>query len=73
MTGQFFIVLWTSYFFNMVLDLFIPITGRSGSSRNPDAIISVLCCATVLFMCSYMVRLSVEPWTHLITHFSRSR
>lgn len=72
MSGQFFIILWTSYFYNMVLDLFIPITGRSGSARNPDAIISVLCCATILFMCSYMVRLLVQPWTHLTDFSSRS-
>lgn len=54
--GQFLTILWSSYFFNMILDIFIPITGRSGAMKNPDAVIAIICCATAVFISSYMVK-----------------
>lgn len=58
MIGQFFIILWTSNFYNMILETFIPINGRSGNASNPDEMIAIICSATTLLVCSYMVRLT---------------
>lgn len=55
MIGQFFIVLWSSNFYHVIIDLFIPITGRSGTNKNPDTTIGAICCFTTLFICSYLV------------------
>lgn len=41
------------------MEIFIPITGRSGSARNPDVLISIICCVTTLFICSYMVSIKL--------------
>ncbi|CAO1401575.1 unnamed protein product [Diamesa serratosioi] len=58
MIGQFFIIFWASSFFHVVIDLFIPITGRSGSNKNPDTTIGAICCIMTLFMCSYFIPLT---------------
>lgn len=55
MIGQFFSILWSSYAHNMVMEIFIPITGRSGAMKNPDILIAMILCTTTILICSYMV------------------
>lgn len=55
MVGQFFAILWSSYGHNMIMEIFIPITGRSGPAKNPDVLIAIILCTTTVFICSYMV------------------
>lgn len=67
--GQFFVVLWSSYFYNVVMEIFIPIAARAGSARNPDALISIICSATTLFMLSYLVSYFVVQFEIVIKIF----
>lgn len=53
--GQFFAMLWASYFYNVVCDVFIPIMGRSGSTENPELFIAGLVGVCTAFIASYMV------------------
>jgi hypothetical protein len=54
--GQFFSTLWTSYLYNAVMEMFIPIMGRAGSNKNPEAFISVISTITTVFIAAYFVR-----------------
>lgn len=54
---QVLVVLWTSHFYHLLINVFIPISGRSGAANNPDKTIGLICCATVLFMTSYLTPL----------------
>ena len=53
--GQIFVLLWTFNFYHTILNVFIPITGRSGSKNNPDLVIGIICCFMTVFICSYFV------------------
>lgn len=53
--GAFFSILWTSYMHNIILEIFIPITGRSGAQKNPDVMIAMIIAFSTIFMCSYLV------------------
>ncbi|KAG5684776.1 hypothetical protein PVAND_013989 [Polypedilum vanderplanki] len=55
---QFFSTLWTTYFYNAVMEMFIPVMGRAGSNNNPEALISVMSCVTTLFIVSYFIPLT---------------
>lgn len=46
---------FTSYSFVTVLDLFIPIMGRSGSQTIPDVFIAVIVAILVIVLTSYLV------------------
>ncbi|XP_055588357.1 endoplasmic reticulum metallopeptidase 1-like [Uranotaenia lowii] len=54
---QIFAILWSTQFYHMVLNLFIPITGRIGASINPDLIIGAMATFLTLLTCSYMTPL----------------
>lgn len=54
---QAFAILWSTQFYHMVLNLFIPITGRIGASINPDLIIGAIATFLTLLTCSYMTPL----------------
>ncbi|KAL1396983.1 hypothetical protein pipiens_010106 [Culex pipiens pipiens] len=54
---QVFALLWSTQFYHMMLNLFIPITGRIGASINPDLIIGVMANFLTLLACSYMTPL----------------
>lgn len=48
-------LLWTTNFYNVLIELFVPITGRFGGSRNPEMFISLLAAAFTLLCCSYLI------------------
>uniref|UniRef100_A0A2M4BDD8 FXNA-like protease n=1 Tax=Anopheles marajoara TaxID=58244 RepID=A0A2M4BDD8_9DIPT len=48
-------LLWTTNFYNVLIELFVPITGRFGGSRNPEIFISLLAAAFTLLCCSYLI------------------
>lgn len=54
---QIFAILWSTQFYHMVLNLFIPITGRIGASINPDFIIGAMANCLTLLSTSYMTPL----------------
>ncbi|XP_055618078.1 endoplasmic reticulum metallopeptidase 1-like [Toxorhynchites rutilus septentrionalis] len=54
---QIFAILWSTQFYHMVLNLFIPITGRIGASINPDLIIGAMATCLTLLSTSYMTPL----------------
>lgn len=39
----------------MVVGMFIPLTGRSGSFNNPDLTVGIICCAMTIYVTSYLV------------------
>ncbi|XP_058060808.1 endoplasmic reticulum metallopeptidase 1-like [Anopheles bellator] len=53
-------LLWTTNFYNVLIELFVPITGRFGGSRNPDVFISLLAAAGTLLCCSYLLPLIAQ-------------
>lgn len=54
---QIFAILWSTQFYHMMMNMFIPITGRIGASINPDLIIGVIATFLTLLTCSYMTPL----------------
>ncbi|XP_053687100.1 endoplasmic reticulum metallopeptidase 1-like [Sabethes cyaneus] len=50
-------ILWCTQFYHIMLNMFIPITGRIGASINPDFIIGMIAAAITLFTCSYITPL----------------
>ncbi|XP_058813687.1 endoplasmic reticulum metallopeptidase 1-like [Topomyia yanbarensis] len=54
---QIIAILWCTQFYHLMLNMFIPITGRIGASINPDFIIGAMAAAVTLFTCSYMTPL----------------
>lgn len=57
--GQIFVVLWTTHFYHMVLEIFIPIAGRSAGYKNPDIMIAIICCSLTFFITSYLTPLII--------------
>lgn len=55
LTGQIFIILWTTHMYHLVIDMFIPITGRSGGASNPDVVIGIISCFVTLMITSLLV------------------
>lgn len=53
--GQVFVILWTSHMYHLIIDVFIPLTGRSGGSSNPDIVIGIISCFFTLLMTSLLV------------------
>ncbi|XP_068152302.1 endoplasmic reticulum metallopeptidase 1-like [Drosophila tropicalis] len=71
--GQLFVVLWSTLFYSMVLGIFIPTAGRMGGEKNPDIIISIICCCLTFFITSYLTPLVVlleRKKTFLISLFT---
>lgn len=52
---QSLIVLWTSHHFHLILNMFVPISGRSGALKNPEVNVAIICSALTLLMTSYLV------------------
>uniref|UniRef100_A0A182IYS4 FXNA-like protease n=1 Tax=Anopheles atroparvus TaxID=41427 RepID=A0A182IYS4_ANOAO len=48
-------LLWSTNFYNVLVQLFVPITGRFGGSRNPELFISLLAATGTLLCCSYLI------------------
>ncbi|XP_053679531.1 endoplasmic reticulum metallopeptidase 1-like [Anopheles nili] len=54
---HFVALLWTTQFFHLFANIFIPITGRSGANDNPDLIIGTVAAACTIFATSFLVPL----------------
>ncbi|XP_058463453.1 endoplasmic reticulum metallopeptidase 1-like [Malaya genurostris] len=54
---QFVVVIWASFYYIVFVNLFVPITGRSGHVVNPDFIIGTVAGLCVLHTCSYLLPL----------------
>uniref|UniRef100_A0A182XUW2 FXNA-like protease n=1 Tax=Anopheles quadriannulatus TaxID=34691 RepID=A0A182XUW2_ANOQN len=50
-------LLWTTQFYHIFTNIFIPITGRSGANDNPDLIIGIVAAACTIFTTSFLVPL----------------
>uniref|UniRef100_A0A182NKV7 FXNA-like protease n=1 Tax=Anopheles dirus TaxID=7168 RepID=A0A182NKV7_9DIPT len=50
-------LLWTTQFFHIFANIFIPITGRSGAGDNPDFIIGIVAAGCTIFAVSFLVPL----------------
>jgi hypothetical protein len=61
LAGQIFVILANSQLYHLLLDTFIPITGRIGSKTNPDIIVGAICNISTLLIVSYFV-----PLIHLL-------
>ncbi|XP_055371692.1 endoplasmic reticulum metallopeptidase 1-like [Condylostylus longicornis] len=57
--GQVFVVLWTTHFYTAVMEVFIPIAGRSGGLKNPDILIGIICCSLTFFIMSCITPLVI--------------
>ena len=55
LAGQLPALLWATNFYNVLIALFVPITGRFGGSRNPEVFISLLSAGGTLLCCSYLI------------------
>ncbi|EAA07277.5 AGAP003432-PA [Anopheles gambiae str. PEST] len=55
LAGQLPALLWATNFYNVLIALFVPITGRFGGSRNPEVFISLLAAGGTLLCCSYLI------------------
>lgn len=55
LSGQFFVVLWTTNLYNAITGLFIPIAGRSGGEKIPDVNVAILCCAVTIYIIHNLV------------------
>jgi hypothetical protein len=54
--GQIPIVLWVAYLYFIILDLFIPISGKSGGNYvNPDILIGMITSLCTVLICVYFV------------------
>ncbi|XP_058813526.1 endoplasmic reticulum metallopeptidase 1-like [Topomyia yanbarensis] len=69
---QFVTVVWASFYYIVFVNLFIPITGRSGHVVNPDFIIGTVAGLCVLHTCSYLFPLLtlVRKPSQLVASFS---
>lgn len=54
---QFIAIVCSSFYYIIFVNLFVPITGRSGTVVNPDTIIGVVAAIGVLLSCSYLLPL----------------
>ncbi|XP_052866764.1 endoplasmic reticulum metallopeptidase 1-like [Anopheles cruzii] len=50
-------LLWTTQFYHIFTNIFIPISGRSGANDNPDLIIGAIVAACTLLVCSFLLPL----------------
>uniref|UniRef100_A0A182NKW4 FXNA-like protease n=1 Tax=Anopheles dirus TaxID=7168 RepID=A0A182NKW4_9DIPT len=48
-------LLWATNFYNVLVELFVPITGRFGGARNPEVFIALLAASGTLLCCSYLM------------------
>nr|XP_040219943.2 endoplasmic reticulum metallopeptidase 1-like [Anopheles coluzzii] len=55
LAGQLPALLWATNFYNVLIALFVPITGRFGGSRNPEVFIALLAAGGTLLCCSYLI------------------
>lgn len=55
--GQIVHVLWATYFYHSIMSVFIPISGRSGGTHNPDFIIGPMVAFFTFLVGSYLVRI----------------
>lgn len=46
--------------YHLVIDVFIPLTGRSGGSSNPDIVIGIISCFCTLMITSLLVTMIFE-------------
>lgn len=54
--GMIPLVLWTSYLYHVIIELFIPIAGKSGGNYvNPDILIGIICALFAFLTCIYFV------------------
>ncbi|XP_055524678.1 endoplasmic reticulum metallopeptidase 1-like [Wyeomyia smithii] len=54
---QFVVIVWSSFYYIVFVNLFVPITGRSGRVVNPDFIIGAVVGLCVVQTCSYLLPL----------------
>ncbi|XP_019554040.3 endoplasmic reticulum metallopeptidase 1 [Aedes albopictus] len=54
---QFIAIVCSSFYYIIFVNLFVPITGRSGTVVNPDTIIGIVAAIGVLLSCSYLLPL----------------
>ncbi|XP_035795139.1 endoplasmic reticulum metallopeptidase 1-like [Anopheles albimanus] len=62
-------LLWTTQFFHIFANIFIPIAGRSGANDNPDLLIATVTAVCSLLVCSFMlplVNLLRNPYRSII-------
>uniref|UniRef100_A0A182JYN7 FXNA-like protease n=1 Tax=Anopheles christyi TaxID=43041 RepID=A0A182JYN7_9DIPT len=50
-------LLWTTQFYHIFTNIFIPISGRSGANDNPDLIIGTVAAACTIFTTSFLIPL----------------
>lgn len=60
LSGQIFIISWTSQIYHLIIGAFIPITGRSEGSSNADVVIGIISCFFTLLMTSLLVTLKFQ-------------
>ncbi|KFB37661.1 AGAP003432-PA-like protein [Anopheles sinensis] len=48
-------LLWSTNFYLVLVQLFVPITGRFGGARNPEVFISLLAATGTLLCCSFLI------------------
>lgn len=54
---QFVAIVWSSFYYIVFVNLFVPITGRSGHVVNPDFVIGFVVGLCVVHTCSYLLPL----------------
>lgn len=59
LVGQILVVLWTLNFYNIVVDVFVPTSGRAGAKKNPDVMIAIICSTLTFFTTSYLTPLVI--------------
>lgn len=57
--GQIFVIIWTTHFYHLVIETFIPLAGRSGGHKNPDILVGIISCSLTFFITSYLAPLVV--------------
>lgn len=57
LAGQALFVLWATQFYHLLIGMFIPIAGRSGSADNPEAPLAWLCWLLTVYVTCYLVPL----------------
>uniref|UniRef100_A0A182W0J6 FXNA-like protease n=1 Tax=Anopheles minimus TaxID=112268 RepID=A0A182W0J6_9DIPT len=66
-------LLWTTQFYHIFTNIFIPITGRSGANDNPEFIIGTVAAACTIFSTAFLiplVNLLRKPYLTISTLFA---
>uniref|UniRef100_A0A182MVV4 FXNA-like protease n=1 Tax=Anopheles culicifacies TaxID=139723 RepID=A0A182MVV4_9DIPT len=66
-------LLWTTQFYHIFTNIFIPITGRSGANNNPEFIIGTVAAACTIFSTAFLVplvNLLRKPYRTICTLFA---